>query len=503
MNKRSGPVTFMQDMPDQTQRMLDYYGLARDPFGEDVDAAVFSGVAERSDTVEQLKHLLTFSPQDCLLMAPAEGGKRHLAREVLRRFDDEWRVAWLDAGSASQLDLICRELIGQLGLGLRVDSDTASLFRNIVDAVAQRTADGENFLMIVEHADRWTGEVQSWVQSLHTLATQPDLRIRQLWLAESATAIEQAGNDELWFVLVLEAFSEADAAGYLRDRFAAAGHLDTVPIDARDIARLNDLAHGLPGHLNQVVSDYLIAGTFKTTERQQGFPLTHLIAGSAVVTLLVLVFLYSRGGDEPAPDETLREPDTRVASANSEVQQRLAEAVARVEARQQDTIENGGNVQPSAAPAEAPPAPATEPPGASIPVDPPTEPESAPQTEANAPAPEPAPEPAEPEPLTAAAADALPGWLAAASDTQYSLQLLGVRDRAAIERLIEDQADPDQFGIVTTQLDSRPWHVLVYGLYPDSATARADIPNLPDDFAGQSPWARNVADLKATAIQNN
>lgn len=495
MKERSGPVPYMQDMPDQTQRMLDYYGLARDPFGEDVDDAVFSGVAERSDTVEQLKHLLTFSPQDCLLMAPAEGGKRHLAREVLRRFDDEWLVAWLDAGSASQLDIICRELIGQLGLGLRVDSDTASLFRNIADAIAQRTSDGENFLLIVEHADRWSEEVQSWVQSLHTLATQTDLRMRQLWLAESATAIEQASNDELWFVLVLEPFTETDAAGYLRDRFAAAGHLDTVPIDSRDIARLNDLAHGLPGHLNQVVSDYLIAGTFKTTERRQGFPLTHVIAGSAVVTLLVLVFLYSRGGDEPVPEIAVSDTETDVASANSEVQQRLAEAVARVETRQQEGagVDNADTV-PAAKP-EIPPAPATEPPAAA---------ESEEPTVVQATEPEPSnTESAPSSPSPGTAGSSLPGWLAEASDSQYSLQLLGVRDRAAIVRLVEDQTNPEQFGILTTQLDSRPWHVLVYGLYPDSAAARADIPNLPDDFSDQSPWARTVADLKSSATTNN
>lgn len=497
----------MQDMPDQTQRMLDYYGLARDPFGEDVDDTVFSGVAERSDTVEQLKHLLTFSPQDCLLMAPAEGGKRHLAREVLRRFDDEWRVAWLDAGSASQLDIICRELIGQLGLGLRVDSDTASLFRNIADAIGQRTSDGENFLLIVEHADRWTEEVQSWVQSLHRLATQPDLRMRQLWLAESATAIEQASNDELWFVLVLEPFAETDAAGYLRDRFAAAGHLDAVPIDARDIARLNDLAHGLPGHLNQVVSDYLIAGTFKTTERRQGFPLTHVIAGSAVVTLLVLVFLYSRGGDEAVPEMTVSGTDTEVASANSEVQQRLAEAVARVEARQQGNAGvDDADTEPAPAP-ETPPAPATEPPAAPEPEEPAAAPITEPEPASPGPEPEPDTEPdTEPAPSTSpsgTAGSSLPGWLAEANDSQYSLQLLGVRDRAAIVRLVEGQSEPEQFGIITTQLDSRPWHVLVYGLYPDSAAARADIPNLPDDFSGQSPWARNVADLKASATTNN
>lgn len=485
----------MQDMPDQTQRMLDFYGLARDPFGDEVDAAVFSGVAERSDTVEQLKHLLTFSPQDCLLMAPAEGGKRHLAREVLKRFDDEWRVVWLDAGSAGQLDIICRELIGQLGLGLRVDSDTASLFRNIADAIAQRTADGENFLLIVEHADRWSGEVQSWVQSLHTLATQPDLRMRQLWLAESATAIEQAGNDELWFVLVLEPFNEADAAGYLRDRFAAAGHLNGAPIEARDIARLNDLAHGLPGHLNQVVSDYLIAGTFKTTERRQGFPLTHVIAGSAVVTLLVLVFLYSRGGDEEEPESVAVESE--MVAPNSEVQQRLAEAVARVEARQQDSAPVDAS-DTNAAP-EEPPEPPPEPVAEPLP-----EPEAteAPEVAAEPPEPEPAPEP-EPPAAPAPTDVSLPGWLADASDTQYSLQLLGVRNRAAIERLIDEQTNPEQFAILTTQLDGRPWHILVYGLYPDSATARADIPNLPDDFSEQSPWARNVADLKASASSSN
>jgi septal ring-binding cell division protein DamX len=90
----------------------------------------------------------------------------------------------------------------------------------------------------------------------------------------------------------------------------------------------------------------------------------------------------------------------------------------------------------------------------------------------------------------------LPVWLATANDTRYTLQLLGVRNRASIASLVGQQTDPSQFGILPTQLDGRPWYVLVYGLYPDSATARADIPNLPGDFSGQSPWARNVADLK-------
>lgn len=472
----------MQDFPDQTQRMLEYYGLAQDPFGEQVDATVFSSAGERSEVAEHLRHLLSFSAQDVLLMAPSGGGKRTLAHQVIKLLDDEWRVAWIDGSEVDRLDGASRELIGQLGLGLKADGDTASLYRNMADAISQRTQDGENFLLVVHQADQLPADVQTWLQSLRTLAPQTDSRLRQLWLAGSATAIQQADNDDHWYSLVLEPLSGPEAVTYLRDRFAGAGQLNGIPIEAKDVTRLNDLAGGLPGELNQVVRDYLIAGTFKTTERKQGFPLTHVLAGAGVVTLIVLTVLYSNQAGSPdevepqQPNVAEAEPDAATA-AESEVQQRLAEAVARVEARREEAAAAEAEGEETQQPAETDRQATAQPePAETQPAEPASEPEPA----------EPEAEP-EPEPR---------GLFARAGDDEYTLQLVGVRNRSSVEAILSGLDNPQNYDIVESTYQGRPWFVLIHGRYAGPSAARADIANLPADFREQEPWARTFASLR-------
>ncbi|MCH8532261.1 MAG: SPOR domain-containing protein [Saccharospirillum sp.] len=474
----------MNEMPDQIQRMLDYYNLAQDPFGERVDASVFSAAGERADTVEQLKHLLTFSPQDCLLMSPRGGGKRTLTQHLLKQLDEDWRIAWIDARETEQLDAITRELIGQLGLGVRADGDTASLFRVIADVVAQRTEQGEAFLLIVEHADQLSYDVQSWLHSLRALARTPDRRLRQLWLSSSAKAIVEAEEDDHWYNLLLEPFSAADAMVYLRDRFSGAGQLEGVPIDPKDMARLNDMAKGLPGELNDIVRDYLIAGTFKSTERKLGFPLTHVLAGAAVITLLVMVVLYSNRPSQPTSVELESAP-----VAESEVQQRLAEAVARVEARRDEAPEPDLTPPVPLPVPEPEPQPQAEPAPAPVPAPAPA-PEPAP-----APTPEPTPPPAQPEPEPESVQQ---GLLAQAADTEYTLQLVGVRDLQALQQVKAAHPDSLPLEIVTATFEGRPWYVLIHGRYADADAARAAVPELPEALRTQQPWARSFGSLRST-----
>lgn len=487
---RGTQADFMQDPSAQTQRMLDFYGLAHNPFSETVDATVFSGAGERSETVEQLKHLLTFSPQDCLVMAPHGAGKRTLAQEVLKRLDDDWKVAWIDGGETQSLDAVTRELIGQLGLGLKADGDTASVYRTMADVIDQRTYDGENFLLIVEHADRLSADVQHWLQSLHSLSGRVDNRLRQLWLAATATAVEGADNDDQWYITVLEPFSDEDALVYLKDRFAGAGHSAGVPIEPKDVNRLNRMASGVPGELNQVAQDYLIAGTFKTAERHQGFPLTHVLAGAAVVTLIVVSVLYGSQSDpEPTESAAVGEQASDTGDAVSDVQRRLAEAAARVESRRKESDDADERTSAGAAsesPESAAPRPAAEP-------EQPAEPD-------------PAPSPAQPEvaevapatPAPSTEAAAAESWFSSAPDSHYTLQLLGVRDRRSVEQMVAGLTTPDRYRIVETTLDGRPWYVLVHGQYQDAAAARGDIASLPEAFEGQSPWPRTFASLRAS-----
>ncbi|WP_108126376.1 SPOR domain-containing protein [Saccharospirillum mangrovi] len=481
----------MQDFTDQTQRMLDYYGLFQDPFGDQADATVFSGAGERLEVAEHLRHLLSFSPQDCLLMAPTGGGKQAIAHQVIRLLDDEWRVAWIDGGDIDRLDSASRELIGQLGLGLKTDGDTASLYRNMADATAQRSNDGENFLLVVQNADLLSPDVQTWLQSMRTLAPRTDIRLRQLWLASSATAIAQSDNDDHWYSLVLEPFTAAEAAAYLNDRFAGSGQANGVPIKDSDIARLNDMAGGMPGELNQVVRDYLIAGTFKTTERKQGFPLTHVLAGAGVVTLIVLTVLYSNQGGEPDVEEPVAElalPEPTDSQAiESEVQQRLAEAVARVEARREEAAAAEAEAADQAETAAAttqPSQPAPSP-----------QPAAQASTQTATPATTPTPSAPAPQPATAAPSQGS-GLMANAADNEYTLQLVGVRNRASVESILAELPNQERYDIVTSSYQGRPWYVLIHGRYSGPSAARADIANLPARFRDQEPWARTFASLR-------
>jgi DamX protein len=183
------------------------------------------------------------------------------------------------------------------------------------------------------------------------------------------------------------------------------------------------------------------------------------------------------------------------------VQQRLAEAVARVEARREaeseaqaqapEPVTPAQGVQPEPAPeqgTEIAPEPALEGEEVSEPGDA-LEPEPATEVESD-PEPEPEPEPAPP-------VESDSGLLAEADDAEYTLQLVGVRDRAALEQIMAAQSTALPLEIVTATFEGRPWYVLIHGRYADAETARAAVSGLPAELRTQQPWARSFASLRS------
>jgi DamX protein len=130
------------------------------------------------------------------------------------------------------------------------------------------------------------------------------------------------------------------------------------------------------------------------------------------------------------------------------------------------------------------------------------------------PAPEPAAEPEAvaapaspkpPEPVAQKPAAPKPAPVAAASAaglmdkpaTTHTLQLLGLSDRAKAERFVRERGIAAQASIVTTQLNGRPFHLIVYGAYPTRAAAVAAMGRLPATLKDTKPWARSVGSLRS------
>ena len=105
------------------------------------------------------------------------------------------------------------------------------------------------------------------------------------------------------------------------------------------------------------------------------------------------------------------------------------------------------------------------------------------------------PKPQRPKPTVSKAGSALSGlkWLRAQPKTRYTLQLVGARDRAAVEAFIRKYHIRAPYAVFERDLGGRPWYSLVGGSYPSRDAAVAARARLPKGIAGV--WPRTFASV--------
>ena len=90
-------------------------------------------------------------------------------------------------------------------------------------------------------------------------------------------------------------------------------------------------------------------------------------------------------------------------------------------------------------------------------------------------------------------------WLRAQDPSHYVIQLVGTRDKSAAARFLDKHRLGAEGTWFVTSHENKPWYVVVYGLYPDGAAARAAIKTLPRPLRDGAPWARSVASVVENA----
>lgn len=108
----------------------------------------------------------------------------------------------------------------------------------------------------------------------------------------------------------------------------------------------------------------------------------------------------------------------------------------------------------------------------------------------------PAPKAAAPVAAAPAIANFSGDWLLKQPAAAHTLQLFGVRERAAAERYRQQRGIAAQSAVLTGTLDGRPWYIVVYGFYPTRSGALAAMARLPPGLRDTKPWARSVGSLR-------
>jgi DamX protein len=88
-------------------------------------------------------------------------------------------------------------------------------------------------------------------------------------------------------------------------------------------------------------------------------------------------------------------------------------------------------------------------------------------------------------------------WLRSREPDRYTLQLLGSRERTAIDRFIERHELRPPYAVFERPLRDAPWYSLVVGDYADRASAVAARSGLPAALRGSDVWPRSFGSIQA------
>lgn len=99
---------------------------------------------------------------------------------------------------------------------------------------------------------------------------------------------------------------------------------------------------------------------------------------------------------------------------------------------------------------------------------------------------------------TDAPADTGAGWLLARAPERYTLQLVGSRERAAIDRFVARHGLRPPYAVFERSLRGAPWYSLVSGDYPDRDAAVAARSSLPPTLRDSDVWPRSFGSIRAS-----
>ena len=202
-----------------------------------------------------------------------------------------------------------------------------------------------------------------------------------------------------------------------------------------------------------------------------------------------------------APKGSPEAPRQQTPAADNSFEQRLAQARAALEAEQQQTAPPA-SPQPAEQPSATSPAQTQQLATAPIKQKAPEPSESEqtaseklvlqlPPVQEQAP---PNPAPVKPQAATSYYGDgqALLQW----PSKGYTLQMLGARKAGSVGPFIASMPHQEQLKRFYTLYKEKPWYVVIYGRYPDRATAMEAIGNLPSELRARRPWARSISGVQ-------
>lgn len=277
-----------------------HFGLTQDPFSIAPDPR-FLFMSERHR--EALAHLLFgVAGKDntaggtgggfVLLTGDIGTGKTTICRCFLEQIPAHCHVAYIFNPKLSVLELlqsICEEFHISMVHG-NTQTPTAKTYIDALNTfLLQSHAEGQSCVLIIDEAQNLSSDVLEQLRLLTNLETNARklLQIVLIGQPELRTLLAAPELEQLAQRVIarfhLDALNATETTHYITHRLGVAGHTGTLPFNPKALARVHQLAHGVPRRINLLCGRALLGAW--ATGRQRVDPAVVNKAASEVFGL--------------------------------------------------------------------------------------------------------------------------------------------------------------------------------------------------------------------------
>ncbi|MEH6358302.1 MAG: AAA family ATPase [Pseudomonadales bacterium] len=553
-----------QDILQDVDVYINYYGLTGDPFNS--DNPLFFASPQLEKILRLFNYLARFSRKLVVVTGDDGAGKTALLENFVNEQDDQELLCFFTALNADTPKQVLYEIASQLGIDADVESESLEQLTKVIrDYSLQRLEQGKNCIVVIDDAHLFENPVLEQLYQLTFDAAGQRSAISMLLgglqslIERVQTIVPSEIESKALFHQPISPLNHDEMVQYLRLHFRENAGQNKPPFSGADYQQIYQQSEGLPGRVNEQAKELLIAGVSRLVSGSEAKKNSKVFVALIAVILLAVVgvFLWSSSqqvdndsgiavlemtgkiereeevgavkeneGDfldaqifaEPEQPQAIPGAlDSKTAGETSELvsspsnegeldtlqlERALDASAGKVEVDAVYVAENSeGSVAKAVDNVEAIVA---------------VLPEAEKNTEAEVPV---TSEEAsinanlEQAPIQASDVVVQPTKqssslsrnidnILAFPPSEYTLQLLGSRKEESITASKAKIPGSENALYFEKQHKGAPWYVLIYGHYADRATAKTAAATLSAKLKGIKPWIRKVSDIQSTIKAN-
>lgn len=483
-----------------TSKLLEFYGLNRNPFLPPMDDAEIFVPARWEQTFDLLTHY-SHSFNKILTLVSGKGvGKTTFIQQYIAQLNDTVQVCYLSNGKT----LTRTKLLSNLEQHFLLPAPTGETFEEQLDSLLANIQHCKyECLLIIDNVQDLSPEILQTVLYLVQHQSEIQMRLHVILVGNNLNAKE----DQKEFIKFIEfsPFDLAETQAYLSHRLYLAGLPAKLPFTPAALKKIQQKSRGLPPDINRFAPQVLATAMQIHPYQKKIDFIQHyrnqLLGGLIFLTVLVFgVTLFAKASHYQREAKLVlsAQPKTLVAKNSNSVSHDLIKNTSNAPIVSH-VAENVGNSSASnktnaVLNQDLPALPILTQPSILLT-------QSSPAVMPAKPVVNPVPKKVAKiisKPITKshlAVKNNIPK-INNSSAVGYTLQLIGLSNEKSMENFVALNKLDKSAAYYHTQLKGKDWYVILYGEFPTQEAAKAAVTKLPAQVQAQKPWVRTLASVQ-------